>query len=288
MLELEYSIHDKVQQEVDRSQREFFLREQMRAIQIRAGRDRRPDRRGPGAGGAARLSRDARGGAGQGPEGAGPLEGHAAWLRPEVGIIRTYLDWLLELPWTEATDDNLDIAQVAKALGCQPLWPAQGQGAHPGVPGRAQAVGGQAIHAQPHPLLCRAAGHGQDLAGPLHRRGAWARKFVRVSLGGIRDEAEIRGHRRTYIGALPGRIIQTMRTAGTVNPLFMLDEIDKVGARFPRRSLGRPAGGAGSRAEQCLLGPLPGRALRPVQGDVHHHRQHPGSRSRRRCATGWR
>ncbi len=230
VLELESSIHNKVQQEVDRSQREYFLREQMRAIQTELGEidmelaevqeleekvaqsDMPEEVRAKARKEVARLK-------------AMPP------AAPEIGIIRTYLDWLLELPWTTATQDNLDITQVAKVLDAN----------HYGLPKAKERIleylavrklsdGKPSTRS---PILCFVGppGTGKTSLGRSIAE-ALGRRFVRVSLGGIRDEAEIRGHRRTYIGALPGRIIQTMRVAGTVNPLFMLDEIDKVGLDF--------------------------------------------------------
>lgn len=230
VLELEYTIHDKVQQEVDRSQREFYLREQMRAIQSELGemdgetaelqdleeklaRTDLPDEVMAKA--RKEMSR---------------LKAMPP-ASPETAIIRTYIDWLLELPWTEATTDNLDIAQVAKALDAN----------HYGLPRAKERILeylavrklSEGKPSTRSPILCFVGppGTGKTSLGRSIAE-ALGRKFVRVSLGGIRDEAEIRGHRRTYIGALPGRVIQTMRTAGTVNPLFMLDEIDKVGLDF--------------------------------------------------------
>ncbi len=230
VLELEYSIHDKVQQEVDRSQREFFLREQMRAIQTELGEiDVQM---------AEVQELEEKIAVADLPETV-QARAHKELARlkamppnaPEVGIIRTYLDWLLDLPWAEATEDNLDIANVAIALDAN----------HYGLPKakerileylavRKLSIGKPSTRS---PILCFVGppGTGKTSLGRSIAQ-ALGRKFVRVSLGGIHDEAEIRGHRRTYIGALPGRIIQTMRTAGTVNPLFMLDEIDKVGADF--------------------------------------------------------
>jgi ATP-dependent Lon protease len=227
LLDLQNRIHSQVQQEVDKSQREFFLREQMKAIQKELGetdtftkdlselRDRLdalvlPDEvREKAEVELRRLS-------------AMPA------ASPEVGIIRTYLDWLLTLPWSTVTDDNLDIKQAAKVLDEQ----------HYGLPKAKERIleymaVRQLSQSARSPILCFVGppGVGKTSLGRSIAE-ALGRKFVRISLGGVHDEAEIRGHRRTYIGALPGRVVQTMRQAGTVNPVFMLDEVDKLGSDF--------------------------------------------------------
>jgi ATP-dependent Lon protease len=228
VLELEDSIHSQVQQELDRSQREYFLREQMRVIQNELGEGdiytqeinelrERITEAGLPQEVTARALRE--------------VERLSAMppLSPETGIIRTYLDWILDLPWDENTDDNLDIGRAEQEL----------ESSHYGIKKAKErilehiAVRKLAADKMRSPILCFVGppGTGKTSLGKSIAQ-ALGRSFVRVSLGGIRDEAEIRGHRRTYIGAMPGRIIQTMRQAKTSNPLFMLDEIDKLGADF--------------------------------------------------------
>ena len=228
VLELEDHIQSQVQQELDRTQREYFLREQMKVIQTELGesdiytqevnelRERVAQMEWPDE---VRARADKE------------LERLASMppMSPETGIIRTYLDWLIELPWSETTEDNLDVKHVEEVL----------ESRHYGLPKAKErileyiAVRRLAADKMRSPILCFVGppGTGKTSLGQSIAE-ALGRKFVRVSLGGVRDEAEIRGHRRTYIGSLPGRVIQTMRRAGTVNPLFMLDEVDKLGLDF--------------------------------------------------------
>lgn len=228
VLQLEDEIQNRVQSEVDRSQREFYLREQMKAIQTELGegdiwmREITELRE--------RIVNIEM-----------PAEAHALAIKevdrlmqmpsmaPEVGIIRTYLDWIVELPWDVMTEDNLDVKHAARVLSQN----------HYGLgPAKDRILEYIAVRSlkprRPRqPILCFVGppGTGKTSLGQSIAE-ALGRKFVRVSLGGVRDEAEIRGHRRTYIGALPGRVLQTIRRAATSNPLFMLDEIDKLGADF--------------------------------------------------------
>lgn len=228
VLELEDQLHARAQSEVDRTQREFYLRERMKAIQTELG-DADP------------WSREVLELQTRVESAALPEEVQVRALReverlgqmppmsPEVGIIRTYVEWILDLPWSTATDDNLDVRHASQVL----------ERDHYGLPRAKErileyiAVRSLNPKRQRQPILCFVGppGTGKTSLGRSISESL-GRKFVRLSLGGVRDEAEIRGHRRTYIGALPGRILQTMRRAGTVNPLFMLDEIDKLGQDF--------------------------------------------------------
>jgi ATP-dependent Lon protease len=228
VLELEDHIHSQVQQEVDRSQREFYLREQMKAIQTELGETDSWSKeliQLKESVISARMPEEVNKKALEEVERLSQMPP----LAPEAGIIRTYLDWLIELPWWVATEDNLDVKHAATVLDRQ----------HFGLPKAKDriieyiAVRQLAADKMRSPILCFVGppGTGKTSLGRSIAE-ALGRKFVRVSLGGVRDEAEIRGHRRTYIGALPGRIIQIMRRAGTINPLFMLDEIDKLGQDF--------------------------------------------------------
>jgi ATP-dependent Lon protease len=228
VLELEDRIHSQVQQELDKTQREYFLREQMKAIQSELGESdiytqEVNELRVKLA--EIELSDEARARAEK------ELDRLAAMppMSPETGIIRTYLDWLVELPWSKTTEDNLDVKHVEKVM----------ESRHYGLPKAKErileyiAVRRLAANKMRSPILCFVGppGTGKTSLGKSIAE-ALGREFVRVSLGGVRDVAEIRGHRRTYIGSLPGRVIQTMRRAGTINPLFMLDEVDKLGIDF--------------------------------------------------------
>ncbi len=228
VLELEDEIHSRVQSEVDKSQREFYLREQMKQIQNELGegdiftRDVSELKQKVEA---ASLPEEPKKVAMKEIERLNQMPPMA----PEVGIIRTYIDWIVDLPWTNYTPDLLDVKNAAKIL----------ERDHYGLKKAKErileyiAVRSLKPKKDRQPILCFVGppGTGKTSLGRSIAE-ALGRKFVRVSLGGVRDEAEIRGHRRTYIGALPGRIIQTMKRAGTANPLFMLDEIDKLYSDF--------------------------------------------------------
>ncbi len=228
VLELEDEIHSRVQNEVDKSQREFYLREQMKQIQTELGegdvfsRDASDLKKKVDA---ANLPEEAKKVALKELERLNQMPP----MSPEVGMIRTYIDWIVELPWSNSSPDNLDVKNAAKIL----------ERDHYGLKKAKErileyiAVRSLKPKKERQPILCFVGppGVGKTSLG-RSIADALGRKFVRVSLGGVRDEAEIRGHRRTYIGALPGRILQTMKRAGTANPLFMLDEIDKLYSDF--------------------------------------------------------
>jgi ATP-dependent Lon protease len=226
ILELKQKIQSEVQQTLDKTQREYILREQMKAIQKELGDDDQ--------GSELRELREKIEAAGM-PDNVkekalkevGRLE-KIPQASPETGVIRTYVDWLVSLPWQKAANDDWDITAAAKILDED----------HYGLPKiKDRILEYMAVRKLSKdlraPILCFVGppGVGKTSLGKSIAR-AMGRKFIRMSLGGIRDEAEIRGHRRTYVGALPGRILQNMKTAAEVNPVFMLDEIDKVGADF--------------------------------------------------------
>jgi ATP-dependent Lon protease len=228
VLELEDEIHSRAQSEVDRTQREYYLREQMKVIQTELGEGdtwARELHELRSRAEAASLPEEVQVRALREIERLGQMPP----MSPEVSILRTYIDWILELPWMDSTDDNLDVRHAARIL----------EKHHYGLPRAKErileyiAVRSLRPKRARQPILCFVGppGTGKTSLGRSIAE-ALGRKFVRLSLGGLRDEAEIRGHRRTYIGALPGRIIQTMRRSGKVNPLFMLDEIDKLGQDF--------------------------------------------------------
>ena len=228
VLALEDEIQTQVQTEVDRSQREYYLREQLKVIQSELGEGDIWSREINEL--LERIEKTP-----MPEEVLTSVKREMERLKqmppmaPEVGIIRTYIDWILDLPWENETPDNLDVLNARKVL----------EENHYGLEKAKDrileyiAVRSLKPKKNRQPILCFVGppGTGKTSLG-RSIAAALSRQFVRLSLGGIRDEAEIRGHRRTYIGALPGRILQTMRRAGSLNPLFMLDEIDKLGADF--------------------------------------------------------
>ena len=222
LLKLERKIDDDVRGSLFQNQREFYLQEQLKAIHRELGGEDGDDTDELGATLEAKglpeavLTRARR-----------ELKRlrRLSAMSPESGVARTYLDWIAALPWTERTDDVLDVSHARQVLDED----------HYGLDDVKERVldyiGVLAlVERLDGPILCLVGppGVGKTSLGRSIAR-ALGRKFVRMSLGGVRDEAEIRGHRRTYIGAMPGRVIQAMRRAETVNPVILLDEIDKLG-----------------------------------------------------------
>ena len=227
ILELGSKIQSQVKGEMEKAQREFYLREQLKAIQKELGEvDERTTEINELKGklDEANLPPEAQGEAERELERLERMPPGAA----EYTMSRTYLDWMTNLPWTKSTEDNLDISQAERVLD---------EDHYDLDKVKERLLDYLAVRKlkadMRGPILCFVGppGTGKTSVGQSIAR-ALGRKFFRMSLGGIRDEAEIRGHRRTYIGALPGRIIQGIRRTQSNNPVFMLDEIDKVGADF--------------------------------------------------------
>ncbi len=227
ILEIEKKISGRVRKQMEKTQKEYFLREQMKAIQQELGekddraseveeyRQKMRDQDLP-KDVSERVAKE-----------IDRLEKMSP-MSAESGVIRTYLDWLLGLPWSTLTTDRLDIDIAEKIM----------EEDHYGLEKVKERIleylsVRKLAETMKGPILCLVGPPGvgkTSLARSIAR--SMERKFVRVSLGGVRDEAEIRGHRRTYVGALPGRIIQGMKTVGSKNPVFLLDEIDKMSSDF--------------------------------------------------------
>ena len=227
VLKVREKINTQVQEEMGRNQREYVLRQQLKAIKEELGEMDE-------SGGDLDEFKE------KIAEAQMPQEAEKAALKQfdrlkvmqpssaEYTVTRTYLEWLVDLPWKKTTDDNLDIENVRKVLD---------EDHYDLDKVKKRIVEYIAVRKlkpdKKGPILCLVGppGVGKTSLGRSVAR-AIGRQFIRVSLGGVRDEAEIRGHRRTYVGSLPGRIIQNMKKAGTINPVFMLDEIDKLGHDF--------------------------------------------------------
>ncbi|WP_223068240.1 endopeptidase La [Paenibacillus caui] len=227
VLELERKINQRVKKQMEKTQKEYYLREQMKAIQKELG-----DKEGrAGEAEELRTQMEDKNLPGKVREKVAKeidrLEKMPA-SSAEGGIIRNYVDWLLSLPWSEKTEDDLDLDKAEAVLDKD----------HYGLDKPKERVleylaVQKLVKKLKGPILCLVGPPGvgkTSLARSIAR--SLGRQFVRISLGGVRDEAEIRGHRRTYVGAMPGRIIQGMKTAGTMNPVFLLDEIDKMASDF--------------------------------------------------------
>jgi ATP-dependent Lon protease len=225
VLELTQKIQEQARQELDKAQREFILRQQLREIQKELGETPEAEVE------ELRQKIEEAGMPDEVKEVALRELDRLSKMHPaaaEYTVSRTYLDWLISLPWSKVTEDNLDIANAKRVLD---------EDHYDLDDVKERLLEFLAVRKLKQdtkgPILCFVGppGVGKTSLGQSIAR-ALGRKFVRISLGGVRDEAEIRGHRRTYVGALPGRIIQGIRQAGTKNPVFMLDEVDKLGFDF--------------------------------------------------------
>jgi ATP-dependent Lon protease len=227
VLELSQKIQGQVRESIDKTQREYFLQEQLKAIQDELGVN---DKKSEETQKILLAIKKAKMPATVEAEAKRELDRMAKMhpSSPEYSVIRTYLDWVCELPWSVSTKDSLSIESSQKILNHD----------HYGLDKiKKRILEFLAVRklnpTGKSPILCFVGppGVGKTSLGKSIAK-AMNRKFVRISLGGIRDEADIRGHRRTYIGALPGRIMQELRKCGSRNPVFMLDELDKIGADF--------------------------------------------------------
>ena len=291
VLTLNRKIRSEAHEKMDKAQRDYYLRQQLKAIQKELGESCEAP---PASDEYAEKLKEA----GLPPEAMKEAErelGRLANMSPQSAehpLIKTYLDWLVELPWNKTSEDQMDTRcartvldedhydledvkeRIIEYLAVRKLLSERSdqiqREKNPGE--RIEGMGA---------ILCFAGppGVGKTSLGQSIAR-ALGRSFSRMSLGGMRDEAEIRGHRRTYVGAMPGRIIQALKRAGTRNPVFMLDEVDKVRERLAWRPQQRASGGAGSGPEPCLQGSLSGRGFRSQRRHVHYHGQSVGNHPR--------
>jgi ATP-dependent Lon protease len=227
LLDVQSKISTEAKGEMDKLQKQYFLRQQMKAIQKELGEGTEIQEE-------IKTYQDKLRKIKVSDEVKEELEkqiSRLAQMHPEsaeTAVVRTYLDWMFSLPWNKATIDNLDLHKAKKILdddhyGLEKVKERILE--YLGVRKLSKTIKG--------PILCFVGppGVGKTSLGRSIAR-ALGRKFVRISLGGVHDEAEIRGHRRTYVGAMPGRIVQSIRRAGFINPVFMMDEVDKIGADF--------------------------------------------------------
>ena len=291
-LQVRRRIRDDVESGAQKQQREYFLRKQMESIRKELGEDE---------GSVADEYRKKIEEAGMPDDVREQAESELARFERmgdasgESSMIRTYLDWLIAVPWSKRSEERLDPEharevldadhagledvkdRITEYLAVRKLRQERGESDARGKGKRSGAI----------LTLIGPPGTGKTSIGESIAR-ATGREFVRMSLGGVRDEAEIRGHRRTYIGALPGRLVRALRDAGTMNPVIMLDEVDKVGADWRGDPSAGAARGARPGAEPLVPRPLPRRRARPLRGAVHRDRQRGRDDPRARCSTGWR
>ena len=269
VLQVEKRIRNRVKRQMEKTQREYYLNEQLKAIQkeLGEGEDGRDEiaeleeriKK-------TKLSKEAR------EKALGELKKLRTMspMSAEATVVRNYLDWMLSIPWKKRTKVKRDIRVAEEVLDDD----------HYGLEKVKERIleylaVQQRMKKMKGPILCLVGppGVGKTSLGKSIAR-ATGRNFVRMSLGGVRDEAEIRGHRRTYIGSMPGKIIQAMKKAKSSNPLFLLDEVDKLGADWRGDPSSALLEVLDPGAELDVQRPLSGGRLRPVGRDVRHHGEH--------------
>ncbi len=265
VLELQSKIQSQVKENIDKSQRRYYLQEQLKAIRKELGE-------GEGGGGSDVEQFRAKLEAANLPE-AVMKEANRELSRlesipsasPEYGVIRTWVQIVSELPWSTATEDKIDLVEARRILDRDhhDLDKVKRRIIEYLAVRKLKPDGGGAILCFVGPPGVGKTSLGKSIAE------AMGRKFIRVALGGVRDEADIRGHRRTYIGSMPGRVIAELRKAATRNPVMMLDEIDKLGADFRGDPASAAARGARPGSEPHVHRPLSRRPVRPVEGALH-------------------
>ena len=268
VLQVEKRIRSRVKRQMEKTQREYYLNEQMKAIQKELGDDEGRDELADLEEKIAKtkLSKEAREKAQHELKKLRQMSPMSA----EATVVRNYLDWLLSIPWNKKSKVKKDLEAAQAVLdndhyGLEKVKDRIVE--YLAVQSRANKLTG--------PILCLVGppGVGKTSLGKSIAK-ATGREFVRVSLGGVRDEAEIRGHRRTYIGSMPGKIIQSMRKAKSSNPLFLLDEIDKMGADFRGDPSSALLEVLDPEQNGDVCRPLSGGRLRSVERHVHHDREY--------------
>jgi ATP-dependent Lon protease len=281
-VKVESEIREKVQSDIGKSQRDYVLRQQLEAIRQELGETedsesetQRLEQRIAAAGMPEEAEKQAR----RELDRLAQMPTAAA----EHSVIRSYLEWMVDLPWSKASPDRLDVEEARRILDVE-HWGLEKV--------KDRIVEYIAVLSLKRdlkgPILCFVGppGTGKTSLGRSIAH-ALGREFQRISLGGVRDEAEIRGHRRTYVGALPGRIIQGLRRAGTRNPVFVLDEVDKVGGDFrgdPSRRCSRCSTRSRTRPSATTTSRCPSTCRRCSSS----RRPTRWIRCPRRCATAWR
>ena len=271
ILQVEKKIRTRVKKQMEKTQKEYYLNEQMQAIQKELGErdefkneiqelEEKIKNKKMSKEATLKVKKELK-----------KLKMMSP-MSAEATVVRNYIDWILSLPWYEYTDDKLEIPEAERILDEDHYGlkkPKERILEYLAVQKLVDKIKG--------PILCFVGppGVGKTSLGKSIAR-AMDRRFVRISLGGVRDEAEVRGHRRTYIGALPGKIIQSLKKAGSGNPVFLLDEVDKMSTDFRGDPSAALLEVLDPEQNFCLQRPLPGPRLRPLQGHVHLHRQHHG------------